>query len=78
MVEEQTRIVEVLIEALERSIQLQSHYARLLNQYDQGRRLQFESAIEWIARLYTVDGQGMIKPRPEQTRAFLEALQSLR
>jgi hypothetical protein len=37
--------------ALERSIRLQSHYARLLNMYDSGERMSFENAEAWLARL---------------------------
>ena len=38
-------------EALDQSVKLQSHYASLLNVYDGGKRMQFASAEEWIARL---------------------------
>jgi hypothetical protein len=37
--------------ALEESVKLQSHYAGLLNQYDGGERLQFESIEAWMKRL---------------------------
>jgi len=37
--------------ALEASVKLQSHYARLLNMYDTGLRLEFANADEWIERL---------------------------
>jgi hypothetical protein len=37
--------------ALERSVSLQSHYARLLNAYDYGERIEFKNADEWLARL---------------------------
>lgn len=37
--------------ALEESIKLQSHYARLLNMYDGGDRLSFPNAEAWIRRL---------------------------
>jgi len=40
-----------LEEALEESVRLQSHQARLLNQYDGGERRQFADREEWIARL---------------------------
>jgi hypothetical protein len=37
--------------ALSESVKLQSHYARLLNQYDGGTRLQFANAQDWLDRL---------------------------
>ena len=37
--------------ALEESVKLQSHYANLLNIYDNGQRIQFENANEWLMRL---------------------------
>lgn len=37
--------------ALERSVKLQSHYAMLLNMWDQGERMQFASAQDWMNRL---------------------------
>lgn len=40
-----------LREALEESLKLQCHYAKLLNQYDGGERLTFENADAWMARL---------------------------
>ena len=40
-----------LYEALSESVNLQSHYASILNAYDGGRRLQFADAEEWIKRL---------------------------
>jgi uncharacterized Zn finger protein (UPF0148 family) len=40
-----------LKEALEELIKLQSHYATLLNGYDDGCRHPFESAEEWMDRL---------------------------
>jgi len=38
-------------EALEESVKLQSHYAKLLNDYDGGKRLSFDSSHDWIKRL---------------------------
>ena len=35
-------------------LKLQSHYAKLLNMYDEGRRLQFKSVEAWLDRLETV------------------------
>lgn len=43
---------EDLKTALEESVKLQSHYAGLLNQYDQGRRMEFPTADAWVARLF--------------------------
>ncbi len=37
--------------ALEESVKLQSHYAKLLNMHDGGRRLEFKDANEWRQRL---------------------------
>lgn len=37
--------------ALEESVKLQSHYASLLNMYDNGQRIQFNDAKEWLERL---------------------------
>ena len=37
--------------ALEESVKLQSHYAELLNMFDNGQRLQFKNANEWLLRL---------------------------
>jgi len=37
--------------ALDESIKLQSHYARLLNMWDGGERLEFANAGVWIERL---------------------------
>lgn len=40
--------------ALEESVRLQSHYARLLNMHDGGERIGFMDANEWIARLVKI------------------------
>jgi hypothetical protein len=37
--------------ALEESLRLQSHYATLLNQYDNGRRIEFNTIKDWCKRL---------------------------
>jgi len=37
--------------ALEESVKLQSHYARLLNMYDKGKRMEFSNAKAWLLRL---------------------------
>jgi hypothetical protein len=52
------RIGEVLVplnQALEKSVQLQSHYAQLLNDYDGGHRIVFKDAKDWMARLAMTD-----------------------
>jgi hypothetical protein len=43
--------VSRLTTALEASVRLQSHYAGLLNIYDQGQRMQFKSVEAWLKRL---------------------------
>jgi hypothetical protein len=43
--------LEMTKAALEESVKLQSHYARLLNDYDGGWRLTFASAADWMRRL---------------------------
>lgn len=47
----QTPAEEKLREALEESLKLQSHYAGLLNHYDDGHRKVFKSAEEWVTVL---------------------------
>jgi DNA repair exonuclease SbcCD ATPase subunit len=42
--------------ALAESVQLQSHYAVLLNGYDRGQRLQFSDAHAWLDRLAALSG----------------------
>jgi hypothetical protein len=44
-------IIRGLEIALEESVKLQSHYAKLLNMHDGGRRMQFAGSKEWIDRL---------------------------
>jgi hypothetical protein len=48
-----------LMLALIESVELQSHYAKLLNMHDGGQRLQFSCVAEWIERLKKV---GTIPP----------------
>lgn len=43
--------VGILRVALKRSVDLQSHYAKLLNDYDGGNRMQFVDIESWISRL---------------------------
>jgi hypothetical protein len=45
------RISNELMEALEQSVALQSHYADLLNMHDGGKRIIFKNADEWLERL---------------------------
>jgi hypothetical protein len=48
--EMETKIAE-LTWALKESLELQSFYASLLNQYDAGKRIGFKTPEEWISRL---------------------------
>jgi hypothetical protein len=43
-----------LINALQCSVGLQSHYAELLNMHDAGERMKFETVEQWIGRLRQV------------------------
>ena len=43
--------VAKLEEALQQSVELQSHYAELLNMHDGGHRLTFANAEAWLDRL---------------------------
>ena len=40
-----------LAKALGESVKLQSHYAKLLNMWDGGKRMTFDGADAWMARL---------------------------
>jgi hypothetical protein len=42
---------EEIYKALVESVELQSHYAKLLNQYDGGSRMTFADVHAWIQRL---------------------------
>jgi hypothetical protein len=42
---------EMVMDALERSVRLQSHYAVLLNMHDGGKRILFDDAAAWLKRL---------------------------
>ena len=42
--------------ALTRSVTLQSHYAKLLNAYDAGNRMEF-TAETWLARVKELEGE---------------------
>jgi len=50
-IEAQSERLVVMEGALQQSVELQGHYAMLLNMYDGGRRIEFKSADEWLARL---------------------------
>jgi hypothetical protein len=43
--------VVALRDALDKSVKLQAHYAKLLNDYDGGERIAFGCAQEWMDRL---------------------------
>jgi hypothetical protein len=43
--------VRRLSHALDRSVYLQAHYAKLLNMWDGGDRIVFENAQQWLDRL---------------------------
>lgn len=50
-------IIQRLRFALEAMVQLQAHYAQLLNMHDGGERRAFKSADEWLARLDEMDAE---------------------
>lgn len=52
--------IRQLQDALDKSVSLHGHYARILNMEDGGQRLQFHNGQDWIARLQTVAGE--VKP----------------
>lgn len=49
--EKKDRQIENLTKALEESLKLQAHYAKLLNDYDGGHRLIFNTKEAWMNRL---------------------------
>jgi hypothetical protein len=53
-----------LLDALEASVKLQSHYAKLLNMHDGGKRLGFGSAAEWLRRLRELREQPASRREP--------------
>jgi hypothetical protein len=57
-----TKLSELRL-ALNESLRLQCEYAGLLNQYDMGKRIQFQSVEDWIARLRKI---GTL-PTPQRT-----------
>jgi len=46
--------IDQLEEALEESVKLQSHYAKILNMYDGGERMEFQTVDEWVDRLDSI------------------------
>lgn len=52
--------------AFEESVKLQSHYAGILNEYDGGKRMQFENAQEWLDRLETLKESNPFPPHYRQ------------
>jgi hypothetical protein len=50
-IHEQDDLIAEMREALDELVKLQAHYARLLNQYDGGKRRAFVDANAWLARL---------------------------
>jgi hypothetical protein len=48
--------IEKISEALGESLNIQAHYAALLNQYDGGKRLVFRNVDEWMSRLAALKG----------------------
>jgi len=54
------RVVKQVVEALEQSVKLQSHYAELLNMHDGGERLTFASADAWMERLASLNKQDAV------------------
>jgi hypothetical protein len=73
----QRRRIEALETALQKSVELQSHYAKLLNAYDGGQRLQFENTDAWIARLVALDKDaGQMKVQMNFDREMQAALEA--
>jgi hypothetical protein len=48
---EETQALSELRNALQELLNLSNHYARLLNEYDAGERMTFNSVEDWVARL---------------------------
>lgn len=48
------RMLRQASHALQESVKLQSHYAKLLNMHDGGERLAFDTPEEWIGRLIEI------------------------
>ncbi len=47
--------LEYVNKCLDRSVELQSHYARLLNAHDGGKRMTFLNGDAWMTRLRYLD-----------------------
>lgn len=46
-----------LYKALEESLRIQSHYAKLLNMYNGGQRLKFDSVLNFVLRLRSLESK---------------------
>jgi len=46
---------------LNESVKLQSHYAELLNMYDHGERIQFDTSEDWLQRIEQIRS----RPKPQ-------------
>lgn len=62
---EQQHLAELSV-ALEESVKLQSHYAKLLNMHDGGKRIGFDNAKAWVDRLRET---GTLSAKQNYTRA---------
>jgi len=51
-------IIKELRQALLRSLELQSHYAKLLNMHDGGERIGFASIEAWLERIKNTEQAG--------------------
>lgn len=54
-----------LEDALRKSLELQSHYATLLNMHDGGTRMTFASVDQWCERLREVERMNKRKKKPQ-------------
>jgi hypothetical protein len=52
--EQDVDLVAELVLALEESLKLQTHYARMLNDYDGGERMGFHTVQDWLNRLHEI------------------------
>jgi hypothetical protein len=57
-------IIKELRQALLRSLELQSHYAKLLNMHDGGERIGFASIEAWLERIKTTEPVNSLDPSP--------------
>jgi hypothetical protein len=72
MDEEAKQEMRNLWAALEESVNLQSHYATLLNMHDGGQRIGFENAQAWIDRLIDI---GKIPARRQMRSPSINEIQ---